>query len=89
MSAYGYDRLIRALYKYRPSSVRALASLAHADNKDDAARTYFADLLRLCALANMSRDANIPRLPDYLSPSRHDDEDVDTLRAKLIARLRA
>ena len=88
MSAYGYDRLIRALYKYRPATIRALASLAQADNQDEAARVYFGDLLRVCAMANLAKGTEVPRLTDYLAPKQKQDDDAETLKQKLLARLK-
>lgn len=88
MSAYGYDRLIRALYKYRPASIRALASLAQADNQDEAARVYFGDLLRVCAMANLAKGAEVPRLTEYLAPKHTQDKDAESLKQELLARLR-
>ena len=57
-----------ALYRYRPASARSLAVLAGADSKSDAAMLYFADLLRIVAMANLSGDATIPTLSEIFRP---------------------
>ena len=87
MSAYGYDRLIRPLYRYKPSTPRALAALAHADDKDDAARLYFADLLRLITIRHTG-GAQISRLCDLLDRKIEPEKTVEELRQELLAKLR-
>ena len=88
MSAFGYDRLIGPLYKYRPGSVRALAALASADSRDNAARTYFADLLRIVALGQLKPGTDLPRLEDVISKQHQTDDSADELRKKLLAKLK-
>ena len=68
MSAYGYDSVTIALYRYRPASARSLAVLAGADSKGDAARRDSADLLRMVAMASPPGDATIPTLGEIFRP---------------------
>ena len=87
MSAYGYDSVTIALYRYRPASARSLAVLAGADSKSDAARLYFADLLRIVAMANLSGDATIPTLGEIFTPRPAEMSKAEIKKA-LIDRLR-
>lgn len=68
MSAYGDERIISTLYTYRPASVQALGGLSAADLKREKTRIYYADLLRVVALANMKPDADLPTLTEFLTP---------------------
>lgn len=85
MSAYGDERLIVTLYKYRPASVRALAGLAYADRKNEAARVYFADVLRLIALKGVGEGAELPTLTEFLAP--RDNRTADEVWEWLLSRL--
>lgn len=85
MSAYGDERLIVTLYKYRPASVRALAGLAYADRKNEAVRVYFADVLRLIALKGAGQDAELPTLSEFLAP--RDNRSADEIWEWLLSRL--
>ena len=87
MSAYGYDSVTIALYRYRPASARSLAVLAGADSKSDAARLYFADLLRIVAMANLSGDTTIPTLGEIFRPRPAEMSKAEIKKA-LIDRLR-
>lgn len=86
MSAYGYDNVTVTLYKYRPSTSRALLSLVRDESKKKASRFYFADLLRICALGNLSSDARIPTLREYLTPK--DNTSAYEIRQQLIQDLK-
>lgn len=77
-----------ALYRYRPASARSLAVLAGADSKSDAARLYFADLLRIVAMGQLSGDApNIPTLHEIFSP-RPRDMSKKEIKEMILGRLR-
>ena len=88
MSAYGDERLIVTLYKYRPASVRALAGLAYADRKDEATRVYFADVLRIIALKGAGEGAELRTLNEFLTPVQKDERSAEEIKQSILSRLK-
>lgn len=88
MSACGYERVIRPLYTYRPASAQALGGLVAADMRQERTQIYFADLLRIVALANLKPEAELPTLAEFLTPPAAE-ESAETIYSRLIAKLRS
>ena len=61
--------------------------MAHADDKDDAARLYFADLLRLITMRHVG-GAQITRLCDLFDRKIEPEKTAEELRQELLEKLR-
>ena len=59
--------------------------MAYADRKNEAARVYFADVLRLIALKGVREGAELPTLSEFLAPK--DNRSADEVWAWLLSRL--
>ena len=68
--------------------MRALAGLAYADRKDEAARVYFADVLRIIALKGAGKDAELRTLTEFLTPVPRDDRSAEDIRQNILSRLK-